>query len=77
MKKLMLLGMMVGFTGLMTGCETNPPAPAMTYEQAEANRAYVESIQDNDRVRDHEERMRQVEAIERINRSAPPVNIYR
>jgi hypothetical protein len=49
----------------------------MTYEQAEANRAYVESVQDNDRARDHEERMRQVEAIERINRSAPPVNIYR
>lgn len=73
----MLLGMIVSFMGLVAGCNTNPPAPAMTYEQAEANRAYVESIQDNDRVRDHEERMRQVEAIERINRSAPPVNIYR
>jgi outer membrane PBP1 activator LpoA protein len=77
MKKLMLLGMIVSFMGLVAGCNTNPPAPAMTYEQAEANRAYVESIQDNDRARDHEERMRQVEAIERINRSAPPINIYR
>ena len=72
----MLLGMIVS-TGFVAGCNTNPPAPAMTYEQAEANRAYVESVQDNDRARDHEERMRQVEAIERINRSAPPVNIYR
>ena len=76
MKKRMLLGMIVS-TGFVVGCNTNPPAPAMTYEQAEANRAYVESVQDNDRARDHEERMRQVEAIERINRSAPPVNIYR
>lgn len=69
MRKLMLLGMIIAFTSLFVGCNQNPPMSAMTYEQAEANRSYIEKIQDNDRARDHEERMRQVEAIERINRS--------
>lgn len=43
----------------------------MSAEQAAANRMAINQIEDEDRARDHVERMREVEAIERINRSLP------
>lgn len=61
--------------GLLGGCVSSPSTPAyapLSVEQAAANRAAINQIEDEDRARDHVERMRQVEAIERINRSLPP-----
>lgn len=62
--------------GLLGGCVSSPSTPAYAplsvVEQAAANRAAINQIEDEDRARDHVERMRQVEAIERINRSLPP-----
>ncbi|QQZ28529.1 hypothetical protein HMY34_07025 [Thiothrix subterranea] len=61
---------------LVTGCAT-PVAPEMTQAQAETNRQYIDQIDASDRDRAHVERMREVEAIERINRSAPPLVIIK
>lgn len=60
--------------GLLGGCVSSPSTPAyapLNAEQAAANRAAINQIEDEDLARAHVERMRAVEAIERINRSLP------
>ncbi|MFZ1388273.1 MAG: hypothetical protein WBP46_15585 [Thiolinea sp.] len=59
---------------ILGGCVSSPSTPAyapLSAEQAAANRMAINQIEDEDRARDHVERMREVEAIERINRSLP------
>ncbi|WML89278.1 hypothetical protein RCF98_09860 [Thiothrix lacustris] len=60
---------------VVSGCAT--PAPEMTQAQAEINRQYVDQIDESDRNRAHVERMREVEAIERINQSSPSLVIIK
>lgn len=74
MRKIITMSSLSVLISLLAGCATSPPAPAvatLTPEQAAANRAAINQIDDEDRSRDHVERMRQVEAIERLNRSEP------
>ena len=74
MRKIITMSSLSVLISLLAGCATSPPAPVvatLTPEQAAANRAAINQIDDEDRSRDHVERMRQVEAIERLNRSEP------
>lgn len=73
------LGIMMKFSQLggflllaihVVGCSTAPVEPNLTQAQAEANRQYIDQIDTGDRNRTHVERMREVEAIERINSSS-------
>lgn len=68
----------LALVSLLGGCVSSPSTPAyapLSAEQAAANRMAINQIEDEDRARDHVERMRQVEAIERINRSLPQTTI--
>ena len=48
--------------GILWGCTNNPPAPALSESQLEAQRDYTAKLQQQDRNKDHTERMRRAEA---------------
>ena len=48
--------------GILGGCGSNPPAPALSEAQLEAQRNYTAKLQQQDRNSDHTERMRRAEA---------------
>ena len=49
-------------SGILIGCASNPPAPALSEAQLKAQRDYTANLQQQDRNSDHKERMRRAEA---------------
>lgn len=72
------LGGFLLLASMMAGCGT-PSAPKveMSAAEAEANRAYLNSIQQEDRDIAQVERMREVEAQVAIEKARPPYVIVR
>lgn len=49
-------------SSMLWGCSSNPPAPALSEAQLQEQRDYTANLQQQDRNKDHAERMRKAEA---------------
>ena len=56
-------------SSLLLGCASNPPAPALSEAELQAQRDYTANLQQQDRNRDHAERMRRAKAIARAHKN--------
>ncbi|WGZ94777.1 MAG: hypothetical protein QJT81_01935 [Candidatus Thiothrix putei] len=72
------LGGFLLLTSIVAGCGTpSSPKVEMSAAEAEANRAYLNSIQQEDRDIAQVERMREVEAVVAIEKARQPYVIVR
>jgi hypothetical protein len=65
--KILVLSLLSG--SLLLGCTNNPPAPNLSAAQLKAQRDYTNKLQQQDRDRDHLQRMRRATAISRANKN--------